>query len=78
VTIAAQNRDLHFVWAYNQPAMDPEAVIGKPDFDLFEPEDAKRLTALKRNFFIVLGIALLLGAAAAYALAAVFRAPWMP
>jgi PAS domain S-box-containing protein len=49
VTIAIQDRDLHFQWAYNQRTVDPNSVIGKTDADLFAPEDAARLVALKRK-----------------------------
>jgi len=49
VTVAAQDRDLRFLWAYNQRTADPGTVIGKADTDLFPPEDAQRLMALKRR-----------------------------
>jgi len=49
VAVAAQDRDLRFLWAYNQRTVDPSAVIGKTDTDLFPPEDAARLIALKRK-----------------------------
>ncbi len=48
VSIAAQDRDLRFLWAYNQRTVDPKDVIGKTDADLFPPDDAARLIALKR------------------------------
>ena len=49
VTISTQDRDLRFQWAYNQRTVDPRSVIGKTDSDLFPPEDAARLMALKRK-----------------------------
>ncbi len=49
VTVAAQDKDLRFIWAYNQRTQDPAYVLGKTDFDLFPPETAKRLVALKRK-----------------------------
>ena len=49
VTIATQDRDLRFTWAYNQRTVEPNQVIGKKDADLFPPEDAARLVALKRK-----------------------------
>jgi PAS domain S-box-containing protein len=49
VSVAAQDRDLRFLWAYNQRTVDSGAVIGKTDTDLFPPEDAARLIALKRK-----------------------------
>ena len=49
VTVAAQDKDLHFLWAYNQRTQKPDNVLGKTDFDIFPKEDAERLTALKRK-----------------------------
>jgi PAS domain S-box-containing protein len=49
VSVAAQDRDLRFLWAYNQRTVDPGAVLGKTDTDLFPPEDAAHLMALKRK-----------------------------
>jgi PAS domain S-box-containing protein len=49
VTVAAQDRNLRFLWAYNQRTVEPAKVIGKTDAGLFPPEDAARLMALKRR-----------------------------
>ena len=49
VTVAAQDRDLKFLWAYNQRTRRPEEVLGKTDFDIFPQKDAERLSALKRQ-----------------------------
>jgi PAS domain S-box-containing protein len=49
VTVAAQDRDLKFLWAYNQRTRQPEEVLGKTDFDIFPQKDAERLAALKRQ-----------------------------
>jgi PAS domain S-box-containing protein len=49
VSLAAQDRDLRFVWAYNQRTIDPYEVIGKRDEDIFTPKDAAYLVALKRG-----------------------------
>jgi PAS domain S-box-containing protein len=49
VTVAVQDRDLRFIWAYNQRTIDPAAVVGKYDADIFSPEDAARLVPLKRK-----------------------------
>ncbi len=49
VSIAIQDRDLRFLWAHNQRTMEPSAIIGKTDVDLFSPEDAARLVAIKRQ-----------------------------
>jgi PAS domain S-box-containing protein len=48
ITVAAQDLNLRFIWAYNQRTVRPEEVIGKTDKDIFIPEDATRLIALKR------------------------------
>ena len=49
VTVAAQDRDLKFLWAYNQRTQQPEDVLGKTDFDIFPKKDAEKLVALKRR-----------------------------
>jgi PAS domain-containing protein len=49
VTVAAQDRDLHFLWAYNQRTVLPEDVLGKTDFDIFSKPDARRLSSLKNK-----------------------------
>ena len=47
VSLAEQDRDLRFTWAYNQRSVDPREVIGKRDEDIFTPEDTEYLVALK-------------------------------
>jgi PAS domain S-box-containing protein len=49
VSVAAQDRDLRFLWAFNHRTVDSADVIGKTDADLFPPDDAARLMALKRR-----------------------------
>jgi PAS domain S-box-containing protein len=49
VSVSAQDRDLRFTWAYNQRTAQPEEIIGKFDADIFMPEDAEHLTAIKRR-----------------------------
>lgn len=49
VTVAAQDRHLRFIWAYNQRTIDPTLVLGKTDRDIFPPETAEQLIALKRQ-----------------------------
>ena len=49
VSVAAQNRDLRFLWAFNQRTVNSAEVLGKTDTDLFPAEDAARLGALKRQ-----------------------------
>lgn len=48
VSVAAMDRDLKFIWAYNQRTYDPREVLGKTDRDLF-PRDWERLVDLKRG-----------------------------
>ena len=40
VTVAVQDRDLRYTWAYNQRTRLAEEIIGKTDFDLFPSEAA--------------------------------------
>ena len=49
VSVAIQDNDLVFQWAYNQRTIRPEEIKGKKDIDLFMPEDAARLIELKRR-----------------------------
>ncbi len=49
VTVAAQDSHLRYLWAYNQRTVDPQSVIGKTDPEIFAPEDAARLMAIKRQ-----------------------------
>ncbi len=49
VSVAAQDKDLRFIWAYNQRTVPPEEVIGKTDSDIFSPQDARLLSSLKRR-----------------------------
>jgi PAS domain S-box-containing protein len=49
VSIAAQDQTLRYVWAYNQRSATPEEIVGHVDEELFTPEEAARLTAIKRR-----------------------------
>ncbi len=49
VTVATQDNDLRFTWAYNQRTVRPAEVIGRTDTDLFPAETAARLVALKHQ-----------------------------
>ena len=48
VSVAIQDTNLVFQWAYNQRTIQPEEVRGKKDTDIFSPEDAEHLIELKR------------------------------
>ncbi|HXX55155.1 MAG TPA: PAS domain S-box protein [Methanoregula sp.] len=49
VSVAMQDRDLVFRWAYNQRTWNPDEISGKSDTDLFAPEDVEWLVPLKRK-----------------------------
>ena len=49
VTVAAQDEDLRFVWAFNQRTAPSDGVIGKTDADIFTAEEAEHLRAIKRR-----------------------------
>jgi PAS domain S-box-containing protein len=48
ISVAVQDRNLVFQWAYNQRTWPPEEIVGKTDADLFAPEDAVWIQELKR------------------------------
>ncbi|MBD2101403.1 PAS domain-containing sensor histidine kinase [Leptolyngbya sp. FACHB-261] len=50
IDVFNQDRSLRYTWACNlQFANSVEELLGKTDADLFQPEDAKRLTEIKRR-----------------------------
>jgi PAS domain S-box-containing protein len=49
VSVAAQDRDLKYIWAYNQRTAKPEEIIGRSDQQIFTPEEAAHITAIKRR-----------------------------
>ena len=49
VSVSVQDRDLCYVWAYNQRSATPGQIIGRRDADIFTPEEAARLSAIKRR-----------------------------
>ncbi|MBI2839973.1 MAG: diguanylate cyclase [Acidobacteria bacterium] len=50
VFVFNQDRNLRYTWVYNpQQEFEPEAIIGKTDADLLPPEQASRLTEIKRR-----------------------------
>jgi PAS domain S-box-containing protein len=49
VSVAAQDADLRYVWSFNQRAAPAGGVVGKTDDELFTPEEAAKLTAIKRR-----------------------------
>ena len=49
VSVAAQDRDLRYVWAFNQRTAPSDGVVGKTDADIFMAEEAEHLQAIKRR-----------------------------
>jgi PAS domain S-box-containing protein len=49
VSVAAQDRDLRYIWAYNQRTALSDQIIGHFDHEIFTPEEAARITAIKRR-----------------------------
>jgi PAS domain S-box-containing protein len=49
VSVAVQDRDLVFTWAYNQRTRRTDEIVGKTDADLFAPEDVAWLVPLKQK-----------------------------
>ena len=49
IVVFNQDLDLRYTWIYNPQNYADQPVIGKTDADLFSPDDAMRLTALKRR-----------------------------
>ena len=49
VSVAAQNRDLKYIWAYNQRTSRQEGIIGHYDRDLFAAAEAAHLTSIKQR-----------------------------
>ncbi|HEX2964401.1 MAG TPA: MASE3 domain-containing protein [Syntrophorhabdaceae bacterium] len=49
VSVAMQDLDLRFIWAYNQRTTHSEDMIGKTDSDIFTPEETAHITAVKRR-----------------------------
>ncbi|MBF0543754.1 MAG: PAS domain S-box protein [Candidatus Riflebacteria bacterium] len=49
VSLATQDCNLVFQWAYNQRTWRPDEIIGKTDSDLFSPEDVSELRQWKQK-----------------------------
>jgi two-component system, chemotaxis family, CheB/CheR fusion protein len=50
VSVFNQDKNLRYTWSYaTSPSATPEQIIGKTDADLFDPDDAQKITALKRH-----------------------------
>ncbi|MHB1134862.1 MAG: PAS domain S-box protein [Chloroflexota bacterium] len=49
ISVAAQDRELRYIWAYNQRAARPDQIIGELDADIFTAEEAKHVGEIKRR-----------------------------
>jgi PAS domain S-box-containing protein len=49
VSVAVQDHDLRYVWAYNQRTARPEDIIGKTDSDIFTAEETAYMEPIKRR-----------------------------
>ncbi len=49
VSVAILDRDLRYVWAYNQQSARPDEILGRVDEEIFSPGEAAKLDALKRR-----------------------------
>ena len=49
VSVAAQDHDLKYIWAYNQCTSRPEEIVGHYDQDLFATEEATHITTIKQR-----------------------------
>ncbi len=49
VVVFNQDLDLRYTWIYNSQHYADQPIVGKTDAELFSPEDALRLTALKKR-----------------------------
>jgi PAS domain S-box-containing protein len=49
VSVAAQDRNLRYIWAYNQRTARPDEIIGKLDKEIFTQEEATHFDQVKRR-----------------------------
>jgi PAS domain S-box-containing protein len=49
VSVAIQDKNLVYQWAYNQRSQSPHEIVGKTDADLFAPEDLEWMIPLKKE-----------------------------
>ena len=49
VSVALQDRELRYVWAYNQRTAEHDEIIGKTDREIFTAAEAGRVGAIKRR-----------------------------
>jgi two-component system, cell cycle sensor histidine kinase and response regulator CckA len=49
VSVAAQDRDLRYIWAYNQRSASPGQIVGHFDHEIFTAQEAAHVTPVKRR-----------------------------
>ncbi len=49
VSVAAQDLEHKYIWAYNQKTSTPEEIIGKTDRDIFKPQEADHVDQIKER-----------------------------
>jgi two-component system, cell cycle sensor histidine kinase and response regulator CckA len=49
VSVAAQDRDLRYIWAHNQQSAMPDQIIGRLEHEIFSTDEAVRITAIKHR-----------------------------
>ena len=49
VSVAVQDKSLKYTWAYNQRSARNDEIIGHSDSEIFTPEEAAKVTAIKRR-----------------------------
>jgi PAS domain S-box-containing protein len=49
VSVAAQDCNLRYIWAFNQHTARPEQIIGKLDREIFKPKEAEYVEKIKRR-----------------------------
>ena len=49
LSVAVQDRDLRYIWAYNQRSARPDQIIGHFDHEIFTADEAAHITAIKRR-----------------------------
>jgi PAS domain S-box-containing protein len=49
VSVAVQDRELRYIWAYNQRTAPPGGIVGKFDAEIFTPEEARHIVEIKQR-----------------------------
>ena len=47
VSVAAQDLNHQYIWAYNQKTASPDKIVGKTDQEVFKPEEAQHIDEIK-------------------------------